>query len=72
MPTLYTVSFDKMFGETDAGGKWVVRGKEFAPAAKENRKSDAVDKAREMAEGEDVVEVRNKDGSLNRRFNPQT
>lgn len=71
MATLYTVSFDKMFGKTDAGGKWVVRGYGFAPLAKESTKAKAVEAARREAGPGDEVEVRNKDGSLSRTFSPQ-
>lgn len=66
--TLYTISFDKMFGKTDAGGKWVVRGRGFAPEAKERTKKDAVKAARRLASSGDEIEVRNKDGSLSRSF----
>lgn len=71
MPTLYTVSFDRMFGETDAGGKWVVRGYGFAPLAKADTKGKAVREARQLATPQDEIEVRNKDGSLSRSFSPQ-
>lgn len=68
MATLYTVSFDKMFGKTDAGGKWVIRGEGFAPLSKHSKKSAAVKAARRTASSGDKVEVRNKDGSLSKSF----
>lgn len=64
----YTVSFDRMFGRTDAGGKWVVRGTGFHPESKHKTKQAAVNAARRMANKGDTVEVRNKDGSLSRRY----